>query len=343
MGNRKRNFFLDNAKFFLILLVVFGHLLQPITKYNRWIYELYLLIYSFHMPAFIYISGYFSKSFLEKDQPIKDSFYKLIIPYIVFQWGYSLYYWLIGIEDSLSVGLLIPNWSLWFLVSLFFWRISLFLFSGIKPRIGIGLSVLGSLFIGYIPFVGRELTLQRTFVFLPFFVMGYYTREDSIYLFEKSQWRRLLAVILPIMFLIIHHIPGLNKYVFFGSRPYEDFLDIVELGALVRLFGLILGTIGTIGFLSLIPTNKQIFTQWGQNTLVIYLYHGFFVRGLRSMELPIYNLFNYSYSLTLFILLVGSFIMTMVLASEPIVKSYQKLIERLIKRLNKLFGIDSAC
>ena len=51
---------IDNAKGALIVLVVMGHFLLPIA--NTWFNTgcLYL-IYSFHMPCFVFLSGYLSK------------------------------------------------------------------------------------------------------------------------------------------------------------------------------------------------------------------------------------------------------------------------------------------
>lgn len=55
-----RNYKYDNLKALLIFLVVFGHVLESVPgEYRRIIY---LTIYTFHMPMFIYISGYFSKT-----------------------------------------------------------------------------------------------------------------------------------------------------------------------------------------------------------------------------------------------------------------------------------------
>lgn len=65
MKKKTRISFFDNARFLLMVLVVFGHLLQPFTIQNQWYNKLYLFIYTFHMPAFIFISGYFSESFTE--------------------------------------------------------------------------------------------------------------------------------------------------------------------------------------------------------------------------------------------------------------------------------------
>lgn len=58
---KERNYLFDNLKFLLIVLVVFGHSLEEISlEHNYAIIRAW--IYSFHMPVFVFISGYFSKS-----------------------------------------------------------------------------------------------------------------------------------------------------------------------------------------------------------------------------------------------------------------------------------------
>lgn len=60
---KARDYYFDNAKFILIFLVVFGHLMQPFVADYDSVHILYIFIYTFHMPAFILISGYFAKGF----------------------------------------------------------------------------------------------------------------------------------------------------------------------------------------------------------------------------------------------------------------------------------------
>src|SRR5699024_7607197 len=55
---------IDNARALLITLVVVGHLLNMISSTSGEV--LYLWIYSFHMPAFVAVSGYLSRSFANK-------------------------------------------------------------------------------------------------------------------------------------------------------------------------------------------------------------------------------------------------------------------------------------
>ena len=51
----------DNIKGLLILLVVFGHCLWDLQD-RHWNDLIVDGIYFFHMPAFVFVSGYFSKS-----------------------------------------------------------------------------------------------------------------------------------------------------------------------------------------------------------------------------------------------------------------------------------------
>ena len=60
---KPRDAFFDNAKYLAILLVAIGHSWEPLKGDSRALQGLYMVVYSFHMPAFIVISGYFSRSF----------------------------------------------------------------------------------------------------------------------------------------------------------------------------------------------------------------------------------------------------------------------------------------
>lgn len=62
-SEKQRDYFFDNIKGFLIILVVFGHAIQYLAfkRNSPALLGLFMLIYSFHMPLFIFISGFFSK------------------------------------------------------------------------------------------------------------------------------------------------------------------------------------------------------------------------------------------------------------------------------------------
>src|SRR5699024_53133 len=94
----ERNAYFDNAKVILIFLVVFGHLIQPFISASSELNTLYLWIYTFHMPAFIFLAGFFAKGSGNKEYIINLA-KKLLIPYIFFQLLYTGYYFFIGKEN----------------------------------------------------------------------------------------------------------------------------------------------------------------------------------------------------------------------------------------------------
>ncbi len=57
---KQRDPFFDNAKFLLIMLVLIGHVITINRADNRINLATYNWIYTFHMPLFIFISGYFT-------------------------------------------------------------------------------------------------------------------------------------------------------------------------------------------------------------------------------------------------------------------------------------------
>ena len=84
---RERDPYLDNVKIALIFLVVLGHNCI-IYFHSSWLMGgVVLFIYSFHMPLFIFVSGYLSKGIT--CQRYKD-ISRLLIPYFFIQLCYKI-------------------------------------------------------------------------------------------------------------------------------------------------------------------------------------------------------------------------------------------------------------
>ena len=78
------SYLVDNLKIFLIFLVVFNHIIAfQLVKADQVVRFVWYGITIFHMPAFIFISGYLSK----KPQNVMKNVKNLLIPYIL---GYTL-------------------------------------------------------------------------------------------------------------------------------------------------------------------------------------------------------------------------------------------------------------
>lgn len=121
MNIRQREVYMDILKCFAIFLVLSGHCVQYLVSSQYAEEPLYRIIYSFHMPLFIMIVGYFFAKGVQHGffKTAYKKFNQLILPFLV--WTI-----LIIIAKQIRVGLpsigqVIVGWaySLWFLKTAF--------------------------------------------------------------------------------------------------------------------------------------------------------------------------------------------------------------------------------
>lgn len=329
----KRESYFDNAKFILIFLVVFGHFLQTFIADYAGVRVLYIYIYTFHMPAFVLISGFFAKSF-GKPGYLKKTMKKLILPYVFFQLIYSIFYYFLLSKDNLSIQFLDPEWSLWFLLSLFFWNIMLFIFAKIKPWKSICIALFVGLVAGYFDIIGGYLSLSRTLVFFPFFLVGYFLKKEHFY-YLKTHFVMILGgifIVLLLSFITFH--PNLNDKWFLGSKPYANFVEVKSLGLFIRALVYLISFGSIAAFFSFIPRKRLFFTKWGKNTLYVNLLHGFFIKFFREGSQT-----DFQYSPSTFLLLfVVTFVLTVLLSSRLVKIFVQPVIELRVSMLRDVFS-----
>lgn len=306
-----REYYFDNAKFILIFFVVFGHFIRPLIADQELVLAIYKEIYTFHMPAFILISGFFAKSINQKGY-IKKIAQKLIYPYVIFQIIYSIYYFFLYSKSTLSIDFLKPQWSLWFLISLFFWNIMLLGFLKLKMWISILVALLLGLLVGYIEWVSNFLSLSRTFVFFPLFLVGFYLKKENFYSLKKPKIKLMSFLLMLAVFVTFYFYPDMNEKWLLGSKPYELLEKDYLLAAIKRLGVYVISFIMVLSFFSFVPKRKLLFSKLGRNTLNVYLLHGFFVKFFRANDIQ-----SYFESPTMLIGLAGfSLILTLILSNK---------------------------
>ncbi|WP_035424856.1 acyltransferase family protein [Bacillus sp. UNC438CL73TsuS30] len=320
----KRSMFFDNAKFVLIFLVVFGHVISPLKEDDGFLFTLYTVIFLFHMPAFILISGYFAKGYRKKGYLLK-TVKKILLPYFIFQIIYSIFYFVSGQEKSFEVDFLHPHWSLWFLLSMFCWNLMLYLFAKYRWY-GFLVSVILGILIGYIDSVGSFLSLSRTFVFFPYFLLGYLLDKEMLRGLIRSKISRPLGVvvILSIMVLFAIGFPKDAVPWLLGDTSYAHMGEEQLIDGLLRAGQYVLTLVVVFGFLALIPSNKFKVTKIGERTLYVYLFHGFILKSIQSF-LPNDRLDMVSNNYVL--LIIFSFIICIGLGSYLIKKYTSPLVE----------------
>lgn len=186
----------DNIKMLLIFLVVLGHTIA----FTQWAGDTSLLcvyncIYSFHMPLFVFISGYFSKRIT---CPRKKDIEILLYPYLVFQ-VLNVFYVRYIEHNSASWNLFIPLHQNWYILALFIWRLIIPYFQYVNKWVGIAIALGLSLIFSKYQVPDNLFVLNYVFVFLPFFVLGYYIDEADIQRIEK----RIVNVFVPIAVFVL--------------------------------------------------------------------------------------------------------------------------------------------
>jgi fucose 4-O-acetylase-like acetyltransferase len=315
-----RSKYFDNAKFILIFLVVFGHMISPYKDQDKVLFTLYTVIFLFHMPAFILISGYFAKGFKNKGYLLK-SVQKILIPYFIFQIIYSVVYFLVGKEKTLEFNLFHPHWSLWFLLSLFFWNLMLYVFVRLK-WVGLLIAVLLGIAIGYFEHAGSFMSISRTFVFFPYFLLGFLLNGDHLKRIIGAKYAVPAGVVIIISTFLFFGLGFPENAVpwLLGDTSYENMGGMQLTDGLLRGLQYVLTLIVVFGFLPLIPSNQYRITKIGERTLYVYLFHGFIIKSIQSI-LPDAISENYLF------LIAFSFMVCMVLGSYMIKKYTRPLVE----------------
>ena len=116
------------------------------------------------MPAFVFVSGYLSKNV---DKARQTAFTTFFLPFLLFNilWNgiAAIVTW-----DLDKFSFITPGWALWYLMSMFLWKISLKDLVRIKYIVPISFIV--GLGAGIFGEFNGILSLSRTLVFFPFFV-----------------------------------------------------------------------------------------------------------------------------------------------------------------------------
>ena len=263
----------DLLKLFAIFLVLWGHCIQHLISFEPKENIVYVVIYTFHMPLFMMISGYFSRKTLQ-------------IPFTTFllKKAHQL------LLPCLSFGLI--TWFLWSLI--------FYVLRGEYPSFGELLSSLGnnywflkSLFVCYLLawfgqhsrlkfyywfwitlVISQFMPLYNVNLMYPAFIIGLLIRENQWFMSIVKEKAGLLLIVFMIFGLL------------FGKLIWDNSTIRILLG----LLGAIVGVGGGTKYLERFASNNFTLSlcNVGRQTLGIYLLQGLILESI----LPVFINFN---------------------------------------------------
>lgn len=283
MNIKTRDNYFDNLRGFLILCVIIGNSLEYISPTSVNTHFFILCLYMFHMPLFTFISGYFCKKSVRTTQAKVINILKIYIYAEVFY----LLFELIILKRDVSIDLLRPKWTLWYLFALMFWYIISDYIHNYKKALIV--SILLSLIIGFDTTFGTYASSSRIVFFLPFFIGGLMFEKDK-FIEKLKKYKCFIGLSVLIIFSILYLIRDFTSvdllfeytnYTFFTTDPWYNFF--------IRIFHYIGGFLICAYILLMFPSKKTLLSWIGQNSLILYVSHAAVIYVLALTPILRYN------------------------------------------------------
>ena len=261
---KSRNVYWDNIKGFLILLTVFAHILYQFRDQSVLINSIVDYIYMFHMPAFVFVCGYFGKSEHSRSFEV---IVKLIFLYFIFN---SIMGFIYGFGSLLR-----PMYSYWFLIALIAWRITAPHIAKFK-EIMLILFVI-ALFAGFYESIDNTLSASRIIGFYPFYMAGYLLTKEKSEALETTKYSKRFMIGMGTLLLTAAIAFSAYKFFEFSDNDLQMFSYTDPTDAFGRIVLYIIAALAIITLRNLSPSgNIPLITMFGRNSLWIFLLHRHF-------------------------------------------------------------------
>jgi len=286
---------IDNLKGLLIFLVVLGHSFGLVYKFNMF-RDAYHLIYLFHMPAFIFITGYFSS----ENKSILDHLKTIGLIYFWCQTFYAVSDWVLY-GKNFKLIYYYPNYALWYLLVALYLKTFLSIF---KARL--------------LPII--------TLVLFSFFFLGYYAKKLQWKPIENKKYEMGIATLFTVFVgLFIYFKDLLNHKLLWRTGSYHIYENSSH--AFYISIGVMLFTICIIYFLWIYRSKfPNLLTNVGKNSLYIYIGHILFIDIFRSQKLEYFIKSKSELLLTAMPFLLTIFI-CYIFTRKPVTSALSKIVQ----------------
>ena len=280
---KKRIFLFDNLKFLLIMTVVVGHCVYYMTGNSNIMKSIFIFIYSFHMPLFIYLSGLFHSDHNVKERCLLFIFLGYIMKAVLYLIKAVLFH---KADFSLLSDAGVP----WYMFALAMFVACSYFLRNIDTRKIFILSVILACIVGYDKSVVDYLYLSRFVVFYPFYLLGQMTDPELLLRLHKNRslkilsfagiavWAVLCVWKLDILYFLRPLFTG--RHSFAGSSALEAY------GPLCRLFCILAAIAIGLFLICLVPDRELPFiTDAGRHTLQVYFWHRAIIYFMEYLKL----------------------------------------------------------
>ena len=183
-----------------------------------------------------------------------------------------------AIQGVLKVNIFLPQYAFWYLLSLFFWNISIDYIYKFKPIIIVSF-ILG-IYCGLFGNIDRVFSLSRTICFFPFFILGYsFDKEKTEKLRSLNKALPIIGIALSVGLTAFANIKGyipIKMYEMIQSYNNTKVDNIP--GGIERAVIYLIAVLMIVCVISLVPNKEYWFTKYGTRTVCIYIFSSFLIK-----------------------------------------------------------------
>ena len=322
--NKHRDPYWDNLKFVLICLVVLGHFLLPVKPKGQLARTAFYWIYLFHMQAFVFVSGFTSKSYVARDGKEKK-LAGFLVTFLTFTVCIELIEFIFtqGIRPQVFVTI---TGAPWYMLAMFFWYLMIPLVSRIRPAYALPAAVILAVVCGLIPACGDFLTISRTIVFFPAFLAGYYFDGQWLQKIERKEKIMASAFLIAVFFVLFFFRGAMADFlkIIYAKSAYSELHFSDGIGCVYRFLWLAVSGLMTISLMCIIPKRNMWFTYIGGRTLSVYIVHRLIRDVLKYAGL--YRFLDSNYSL-LAVSVLLSIAVVYITASDPVFNFVNRVLQ----------------
>lgn len=265
----------DILKFILIFLVVLGHMADYYTESCRSMRSLYLLVYTFHMPVFFFVSGLFSKRTVNEKRTEKIFGYLFLFVFM------KVLTFILKMLDGQNPRFMLfyGDGFSWYLIALAFSVMITMLFRNIPTKYILPFSIVVACFAGFDDSIGAFLSLSRLIAFYPFFYLGYSLERKDVESFVSGKTVKVCSAMIFAVFALIVFIKCDDIYwlrpLVTGTCSFSEIGVDSLMGAVMRLLYYAVVLLVGCSVVALIPCKTKSGTaeKLGQRTLSVYVFH----------------------------------------------------------------------
>ena len=260
---------LDVLKGVLIFLVVLGHVMLPINNDTPLVGIPYDVIYAFHMPLFVFVSGLCAKHTMRDGKLRVDRIMTYVAIGVVFNMLVRL-----CDQSTITISKLLTFSSApWYVISLATWMLLVPFFDRLKPVVGVGIAAVASVVMTLSPIHTDLLAISRTASFMVWFMLGYYVPVDVVGRLRDGKLRWIcMAVGIVSLVLFVGMYDEIGRWFFIVNGNNVTGLEVSDtlVGKVVMTaFAVAL----SVGIIAAVPSRLGFLETLGKRTLQVYVIH----------------------------------------------------------------------